>query len=272
MNYSETTTDVPTDASKSLSDFQAGTAKVLVFGSVAESAVAAARHAAELITKTVREKGRARVVAATGNSQTAFIDRLTAVHGVPWNQVTLFHMDEYVGLPATHPASFRLWIRTRIEERVHPKEAFYIEGDAPNADVEAKRYEDLLLSDQIDLAFVGIGENGHIAFNDPAVADFNDTKMVKRVGLDDACKRQQAGEGHFANVAAVPAEAITITCPGLFRAKAWITVVPDQRKARAVKAALEGPIATECPASIIRTHPNATVYLERSSASLLNVK
>jgi glucosamine-6-phosphate deaminase len=129
-----------------------------------------------------------------------------------------------------------------------------------------------LLSDEIDVAFVGIGENGHIAFNDPPVADFKDPKTVKTVALDDACKRQQAGEGHFESVATVPDRAITITCPGLFRARAWITVVPDERKAEAVKAALEGPITTECPASIVRTHPNATVYLDRPSASLLDRK
>ena len=240
-----------------------------MFASAADSASAAAARAAELIIEAVRKRGGARVIAATGNSQKDFIDRLVIERDVPWDRVTLFHMDEYVGLGASHPASFRLWIRTRIEGHVHPKEAHYIEGDAPDVDAEAGRYERLLLSDEIDLAFVGIGENGHIAFNDPPVADFHDPKIVKRVALDDACKRQQAGEGHFESVKAVPSEALTITCPGLFRAKAWITVVPDQRKAEAVKAALEGPITTACPASILRRHPNATVYLDRSSASRL---
>jgi glucosamine-6-phosphate deaminase len=272
MNISKTTTDVPKDAEKPLLQFSAGTARVLVFDSVSDSAAAAARDAAVLITEAVRDKGKARVIAATGNSQKAFIEALVLQNDVPWDRVTLFHMDEYVGIPDTHPASFRLWIRTRIEERVHPKEAHYIEGDAPDADAEAERYTQLLLSDEIDVAFVGIGENGHIAFNDPPVADFKDPKTVKSVALDEACKRQQAGEGHFASVAAVPDRAITITCPGLFRARAWITVVPDERKAAAVKAALEGPIATTCPASIIRTHPNATVYLDRPSASLLEKK
>jgi glucosamine-6-phosphate deaminase len=272
MNCSKSTTDVPTRASKSLLDFQAGIARVFIFGSVADSVAAAASHAAELIAKAVHERGSARIIAATGNSQKAFIECLVLEKGVPWDRVTLFHMDEYVGLSAMHPASFRLWIRTRIKERVHPKEAHYIQGDAPDLDAEAKRYADLLLSDEIDVAFVGIGENGHVAFNDPPVTDFKDPKTVKRVVLDEACKRQQAGEGHFESVAAVPNEALTITCPGLFRAKAWITVVPDERKARAVRAALEGPVTTECPASIIRTHPNATVYLDRSSASLLGTK
>jgi|tagenome__1003787_1003787.scaffolds.fasta_scaffold20980810_3 glucosamine-6-phosphate deaminase len=272
MNCSESTKNVPTHTSESLLDFQAGTARVLVFDSVAASAAAAASHAAELITQAVKGKGSAQVIAATGNSQKAFIDRLVIEKGVPWDRVTLFHMDEYVGIGDTHPASFRLWIRTRIEQRVHPKAAHYIEGDASNVDAEAERYANLLLSDEIDLAFVGIGENGHIAFNDPPIADFKDPKTVKCVALDEACKRQQAGEGHFESIAAVPDKAITITCPGLFRAKAWVTVVPDQRKAEAVKAALEGPITTKCPASIIRTHPNASIYLDRHSASLLDAK
>lgn len=241
-----------------------------MFDSVEELAAAAAARAAELITGAVEKRGSARVIAATGNSQKAFIDRLVLEKNVPWDRVTLFHMDEYIGLGAAHPESFRLWIRTRIEERVHPREACYIEGDAPDVDAEARRYESLLLSDEIDLAFVGIGENGHIAFNDPPVADFDDPNMVKRVVIDDACKRQQVGEGHFENLESVPSEALTITCPGLFRAKAWITVAPDERKAEAVRAALEGPITTACPASIIRRHPNATVYLDRSSASRLS--
>src|SRR5436305_3222634 len=143
MTSSEKTTDLRGRASKSLLDFRAGTARALVFGAAAESTAAAASHAAELITKAVRENGRARIIAATGNSQKAFIDCLVLEKGVPWDRVTLFHMDEYVGISATHPASFRLWIRTRIEERVHPKEAHYIQGDAPDVDADAKRYADL---------------------------------------------------------------------------------------------------------------------------------
>jgi glucosamine-6-phosphate deaminase len=272
MNSSKTTTDVPVYAEKPRFDFSAGTARVLVFDSIADSAAAAANNAALLISQAVRERGGARIVAATGNSQKAFIDALVLRNDVPWDRVTLFHMDEYVGISDMHPASFRLWIRTRIEQRVHPKEAHYINGDAPDVEAEGERYAKLLLSDEIDVAFVGIGENGHIAFNDPPVADFNDRKTVKCVALDEACKRQQAGEGHFESVAAVPDRALTVTCAGLFRAKAWITVVPDERKAEAVRAALEDPITTNCPASIIRTHPNATVYLDRPAASLLDLK
>jgi glucosamine-6-phosphate deaminase len=248
------------------------TDQVLVFETAEKAAASAAEHAADLIRTAVAAQGNARIIAATGNSQMAFIDTLIAQEDVPWNRVTLFHMDEYAGISATHPASFRLWIRTRIEQRVRLAAAHYINGDAPDPDAEAERYTKLLLGAPIDLAFVGIGENGHIAFNDPPVADFNDPKTVKRVKLDEACKRQQAGEGHFENVEAVPNEAITVTCSGLFRAKAWITVVPEKRKAKAVRDALHGPLSTDCPASLIRKHSNATIYLDKASASLLNQK
>ncbi len=180
-------------------------------------------------------------------------------------------MDEYVGISATHPSSFRYWIRTRLEERVHPRAAHYIEGDAPNTAHAISAYTSLLEEAPIDLAFVGFGENGHIAFNDPPVADFHDPKILKVVTLDEACRRQQAGEGHFDDTASVPEEALTITCPGLFRAAAWVCCVPEARKAEAVRAALEGPISETCPASLVRRHPNAYVFLDVDSASKLSL-
>jgi glucosamine-6-phosphate deaminase len=153
---------------------------------------------------------------------------------------------------------------------VHPRQTFYLKGDAADLNAEIKRYSDLLLAEPVDLAFVGFGENGHIAFNDPPVANFNDPATVKRIELDQACRRQQAGEGHFPNEESVPKEAVTITCPGLFRAGAWVCCVPEKRKAEAVRNALEGPISERCPASLVRRHPNAFVYLDRESASLLS--
>src|SRR5581483_420069 len=194
---------------------------------------------------------------------------LVEVPDVPWKQVEVFHMDEYVGMPSSHPSSFRRWLKTRIEDRVAPGKMQYLAGDSPDPDAEMRRYEGLLLSAPIDLAFVGFGENGHIAFNDPHVADFNDPAMIKKVQIDEASQRQQAGEGHFPSPELVPRDAFTITCPGLFRARAWVCSVPELRKATAVRDALEGPISTRCPASVVRTHPNATVYLDRESASLL---
>ncbi len=252
----------------SVRSFQCGQARVEVFSSAQLLGTAAAERAASLITEAIRRNGKARIIAATGNSQIPFVESLIQ-QPVPWSAVELFHMDEYAGMNAEHPASFRRWIRTRLAEKIHPKESHYLAGDAPDLDSEIKRYSDLLAAAPIDLAFVGFGENGHIAFNDPPVADFNDPLLVKRVVLDDACRRQQAGEGHFPDLASVPREAVTITCPGLFRAQAWICCVPERRKAAAVRNALEGPVSESCPASLARTHPNAQVYLDTESASLL---
>jgi glucosamine-6-phosphate deaminase len=251
---------------------QYGTARVRIYPSRQELGAAAAAHAARIIQQAVRERGKARVVVATGNSQLDMITALAEVPGIDWKSVEVFHMDEYAGMSSTHPASFRLWIKNRVEDKVHPAKVQYIQGDAPDPEAEIERYTRLLMSGPIDLAFVGFGENGHIAFNDPHVADFQDPAILKRVTLDEACRRQQAGEGHFATPEAVPKEAFTVTCPGLFRAAAWVCCVPEARKAQAVRNALEGPIGTSCPSSIVRTHPNATVYLDTDSASLLAVR
>ena len=231
--------------------------------------MAAADHAAQIIREAVEDHGSARVVFATGNSQLHMIGALVEIPGVPWSSVEAFHMDEYVGMPASHPSSFRFWIKTRLQDRVHPGVVQYLAGDAPDLDAEMQRYSRLLNASPIDLAFVGFGENGHIAFNDPHVADFADTATVKRVVIDEASQRQQAGEGHFNSPESVPKDALTITCPGLFKAAAWVCCVPELRKANAVRDALEGPISIACPSSIVRSHPNATVYLDTESASLL---
>jgi len=178
-------------------------------------------------------------------------------------------MDEYIGLPAQHPASFRLWIKTRVEDKIPLAVANYIHGDAPDVNAEIARYSALLAAAPIDCAFVGFGENGHIAFNDPPSADFDDPVSLKIVELDSACRRQQVGEGHFKDIDSVPETAITITCSGLFAADAWICCVPERRKADAVRDALTGPITTACPASVVRRHPAAWVFLDEGSASLL---
>lgn len=247
----------------------AGLAHLAIYASQEELGRAAARRAALLIGQAVEERGRARILGATGNSQIALVEALVA-QPIDWKKVELFHMDEYIGISADHPSSFRYWIKTRISDKVHPQIAHYLEGDAADMDAEIKRYSQRLLEAPIDLAFVGVGENGHIAFNDPPVADFNDPLTVKIVTLDETCRKQQAGEGHFPDVASVPKEAITITCTGLFRAKNWICCVPEARKATAVRNALEGPVSEQCPASLIRKHPRAHVYLDSESASLLS--
>lgn len=246
-----------------------GNARVRIYDSRQTMGRAAAEDAAALIRKTVEERGYARIMIATGNSQLDVVDSLVKQPGVPWKATEIFHMDEYLGIAAGHSASFRRWIRERVEDPLHGVRVNYIEGDAPDPEAEMRRYTQLLQAGPIDLAFVGFGENGHIAFNDPPVADFQDPSMMRRVTLDEACRRQQVGEGHFSTLADVPSEALTVSCSGLLRAGAWICCVPEQRKARAVYRALVGEISTECPASIVRTHANARVYLDPESASLL---
>jgi len=249
--------------------FVAGGISAAVFRSNAGMSEAAAETAAECIREAITRNGSARVVVATGNSQIAMMELLVRKSGIDWNAVDAFHLDEYVGLPDTHPASFRLWLRTRFADVVKPRSMQYLNGDAADLEAEILRYTNLLRARPIDVALIGFGENGHIAFNDPAVADFNDLATVKRVVLDDACRRQQVGEGHFPNIAAVPVEALTVTCPALMSARTLVCTVPDGRKAQAVKGAIEGEISTACPASIVRTHPKAFLFLDQESASQL---
>jgi len=242
---------------------------VSIFPSGRALGAAAAADAASLIRAAIQARGWARIMIGTGNSQLETIDALTRLGEIEWSKVEAFHLDEYVGISAQHPASFRRWLRTRFAEKVRPGAMHYLEGDAADLAGELKRYGARLLAAPIDLAFVGIGENGHIAFNDPPLADFDDPLTVKRVTLDEACRRQQVGEGHFPSLNAVPAEAVTVTCSGLMRAQHWICCVPELRKAPAVKASLEIPISTRCPGTLVRRHPRAALYLDIDSASLL---
>lgn len=239
-----------------------------VYATKQELGQAAAARAAEGIRQVINEKGQANLVFATGASQFEFVGSLPA-HDVDWQRVQVFHLDEYQHMSATHPASFRLWLATRIEQPLKPGRFFYIEGDAPDSEAECARYAALLKENPIDIGFVGIGENGHIAFNDPPVADFNDPHWVKVVELDDACRQQQYGEGWFPTFESVPTHALTLTVPAIMSFRRILSIVPDARKAKAVRDALLGPVSTECPASILRTHPNVTLFLDQDSASLL---
>ncbi|MGH9655952.1 MAG: glucosamine-6-phosphate deaminase [Bryobacteraceae bacterium] len=231
---------------------------------------AAAAKAASLIREAVQVRGEARILVATGNSQLQFIGSLAETQGINWSAVTIFHLDEYAGIAADHPASFRLWVKTRLVDRVHPRVVHYLRGDARNLQEEANRYAKLIEEAPIDIAFAGFGENGHIAFNDPPVADFSDPVSVKLVTLEDASRRQQVGEGHFPDLDSVPRQALTLTCPAILRAQSWVCCVPELRKAKAVQCALEGPVSTACPASLIQKHPRAYLYLDKGSASLLS--
>jgi glucosamine-6-phosphate deaminase len=227
---------------------------------------AVADDAADVLRHAVAERGVAHAMFATGNSQLAFVDAL--VHGtddVPWSDVVVFHMDEYVGAGPDHPAGFQRWIRERIVEPVGPRQAYYLDGLA-DPGTECERYAARLRAHPLDLCCLGIGENGHLAFNDPPVADFDDPLVVKVVELEAACRRQQVNEGHFASIEAVPAQALTVTIPALLAATTVLAVVPEARKADPVRRALTGPVSTACPASILRTQARVALYLDAGSA------
>jgi len=228
----------------------------------AEQAAAATRHA-------INERDRCRIVLATGTSQFACLDALASAPGIDWKKVEAFHLDEYVGLPITHPASFRKILLDRVIHRCGIATYCFIEGNAADTAAAVREAGRELTSAPIDVAFVGIGENGHIAFNDPP-ADFETDEPYLIVELDEACRRQQVGEGWFADIADVPRRAISMSPRQILKAREIISVVPDQRKAQAVKNCLEGEISPMVPASILRRHPKTTLYLDRDSASRLS--
>ena len=239
---------------------------VRVSATVEELAREAAEQARAAIAVAVAARGAATVMFASGNSQLRFLAALTADESVEWSKVVGFHMDEYLGITDEHPASFRRYMRERILDRVDLAAFHGIRGDAPDADAECDRYAALLREHPLDLCCLGIGENGHLAFNDPPVADFDDPLDVKVVELDEPCRRQQVGEGHFADLAAVPTHAITVTIPALLRARRVLAIVPEARKREPVRRALDGPVSTECPASILRTLDHVTLFLDEESA------
>ncbi len=252
-----------------MSHLEFGQAKVCVHPDVKAMARSVADHTGAIMRAAVAERGVAHVMFATGNSQLAFIDRLVELtDDVPWADTVIFHMDEYVGVGPDHPAGFQRWIRERIVERTSPRAAYYVEG-LGDPEAECVRYSKLLAEHPLDLCCLGIGENGHLAFNDPPVADFHDPLDVKVVELDRACRQQQVNEGHFPDMAAVPTHAITVTIPALLRASEVFAIVPEARKAEPVLAALTGPISTSCPASALRTISHASIHLEPASARLL---
>ncbi|CAM3321210.1 6-phosphogluconolactonase [Occultella aeris] len=254
--------------SEPIQQFVAGELPVAVYASEAEMGAAAAASAAQVIRDTVAAKGHARVVIATGNSQFAFVEALKD-QDVPWSDVTAFHMDEYVGIDENHTASFRRWIRERIEEPFAPAKVEYIIGDAPDPQAAADAYEGLLREAPLDLVCMGIGENGHLAFNEPFDADFDDERWTRIITLTSESVLQQVGEGHFPDEAATPRTAISMTIPALLSATHVQVCAPEARKARAVARALSEDVSTACPATKLRESPNARLFLEPASASLL---
>lgn len=256
-----------TTSSDPINTFRVDQLNVRIYANQDDLSNAVAAEVREYLVATLNEQETAAAIMATGNSQIRFLESLVAMGGVDWSRITLFHMDEYLGLSDEHPASFRRYMRERVEAKARPRAFHFIEGDALLPLDECQRYADLLRAQPIDLCCLGVGENGHLAFNDPPVANLDDPHLVKIVKLDDGCKRQQVNEGHFPGMDAVPPYAITLTIPALRMAKKMMCLAPETRKANAVKQALQGPIGTECPASALRRCPQATMLLDSNSAA-----
>jgi glucosamine-6-phosphate deaminase len=246
-----------------------GKMKIEVFKTKEACGIAAADRGADILKQAIRVNGRASFIVATGASQFDFIKAMTKKEGIDWRHTTMYHLDEYIGMGADHPASFRRYLKERLVDVVHPGMVHLIQGEADDPAAECRRINHIISQDKIDVAFVGIGENGHLAFNDPP-ADFDTEVPYIIVELDDACRQQQFGEGWFASLEEVPNTAISMSIHQIMKSEAIICTVPDKRKARAAKQCFEGEISPLHPASILRKHPRAIVYLDNTAASLLS--
>jgi glucosamine-6-phosphate deaminase len=228
----------------------------------------AADQAAAAIRKAIRERGDARIVAATAASQKEFLEALTSAHGIDWTKVEAFHLDEYIGLPITHPGSFRKMLLEQLINKTGIVNYHLLDGDG-DVDAALASASAALASAPVDIAFLGVGENGHLAFNDPP-ADFETESPYLIVELDDVCRQQQVGEAWFADISEVPQRAISMSVKQIMKIKELIAVVPGRQKANAIAACFNGEITPMAPASILRSHSKVTVYLDKDSASLLN--
>ena len=243
--------------------------EVIVSDSRQELGRAAAAKGAEFIRGAIDSKGAVSVILATGASQFEMLSGLVAEEGIEWGKVSCFHLDEYVGMAMSHPASFRKYLQERFVAKLpHPPAEFHYVDGQRDPDQECRRLGKLISSHPIDVAFIGIGENGHLAFNDPP-ADFETDAAFIVLDLDEACRRQQVGEGWFETIEDVPARAISMSIRQIMKSEAIVCSVPDGRKAEAVRATLSGPVGPQVPASILRQHDRAFLYLDRESASLL---
>ena len=231
----------------------------------------AGKTGAELVRKAIAKKGHANIILATGTSQFETLNRLIAEPGIDWSHVSVFHLDEYIGLPVTHPASFRKYLKERFISKVQNLKAVNLIDGEVDPSSECARLGELINKHPIDVAFVGIGENGHLAFNDPP-ADFETDKPYLVVDLDEACRKQQLGEGWFPSLEAVPLKAISMSVKQILKSKAIICSVPDLRKAQAVKDTIENPVSNLFPATALQLHPDCTCFLDTDSASLLSSK
>ena len=242
--------------------------RIHIYDSKDEMGSAAASRAACVLTDAIAARGEANLILATGASQFEMLSSLVT-QDVDWSRVTAFHLDEYIGLPVSHPASFRRYLQERFVDKVPALRAFHaIDGENPDPQVECRRVGALIRALTIDVACIGIGENGHLAFNDPP-ADFETDEPYIVVNLDEACRRQQLGEGWFPTLAAVPQQAISMSIRQIMKSRAVVCTVPDARKAVAVQKAVEGPVTNELPSSILQEHSDCDLYLDGPAASLL---
>lgn len=254
-------------SSKPLYEAKVDALRVGIFPTNEELGAAAATEAAEVIQRAVRERGVANIILATGNSQLTFLQALRGDKTIAWQNVNVFHMDEYIGIAPNHPASFPLFLRKHLLSFVSVKAFYPVSGQSSNVEATCAEYARLLHEHPADLCACGYGENGHLAFNDPPFANFDDPVWVKVVKLAEASRRQQVGEGHFAKLQDVPTHAITLTIPALLAARRVLCIVPEARKADAVYRALRGPIGEDCPGSILRQASHAHLFLDKDSAA-----
>jgi glucosamine-6-phosphate deaminase len=250
--------------------FKVGTMKLEIHASKKAAGSAAARAAAETLKELEEARKEIGVIFATGASQLEMLHALTSLPDLPWKKVHGFHLDEYLGIDENHPASFRRYLRENLTERVPMGEFFAIDGSSSDSDLVRQKYVQELNAADPQLCLLGIGENGHLAFNDPSEANFSDPDAMKVVTLDTACRQQQLAEGWFGKFEDVPEQALTLTIPTMLKVPKLIVSVPGIRKAQSVRRTLGDPISTACPATILRLHPDVTIYLDQESASALN--
>lgn len=251
-----------------MKELKYGDLRVTILSSNEELGKVAARDFALATQSALKERSEISIILATGNSQLSFVNALYEQKDIEWSRINVFHMDEYVGIDVNHQSSFFRWMHEKIELKLHPKAFFGIRGDVPISE-EIARYTALIQKHKPSICVMGIGENGHVAFNDPP-ADFSTQEIIKLIELDDiTCRMQQVNEGHFASLADMPQQALTLTVKALLDPETVLVLTPESRKAKAVKDSLEGPITPTCPASILQKSPNAHLYLDHESSALL---
>jgi glucosamine-6-phosphate deaminase len=241
--------------------------KIAVYNSVTELTQNAAQNAIDYLKTQLARQETVSIILATGNSQLQFLELLVNDRELDWSRIILFHLDEYLGIEPQHPGSFNFYLKTKVADRIRVRNFYYIQGDARQPLAECSRYSNLLQQQEIDLCLLGIGDNGHIAFNEPSVADFNDPYLVKIVRLENATRQQQVNGGYFKDLADVPSYAYTLTIPAICRARQIFCLATGFHKAKIIKRMLEGEISPSCPASILRQQPQATLFVDRDAIS-----